>query len=149
MENDIINMNLEKFIYKKGHLQLATFFGGPLTIVYILAENYKQLGYPGKVKKTWIIGIGLCIVFLISVFLLSATSKTPNFIVPLICILVGTAIMQSWQGTDIKQHVDSGGNVYSMWRALLVGIIGLIITMVFLIIILFLAMTFFGFSPKE
>jgi hypothetical protein len=148
MDNEILNPNLENQIYKKGHLQLAAFFGGPLTTVYILAENYKQLGHPEKIKKTWIIGVCLCILFLIAVFLLSTTSATPNIIVPLICILVGTAIMQTWQGADIKQHVDSGGAVYSMWRALLIGIIGLVITMIFILFIVLLAMTFFGYSPK-
>ena len=148
MENEILNPNLENQIYKKGHLQLAAFFGGPLTTVYILAENYKQLGHPEKVNKTWIIGVCLCILFVIGVFLLSTTNKTSNIIVPLICILVGSAIMQSWQGADIKEHVDSGGLVYSMWRALLIGLIGLVITMIFILIILFLAMTFFGYSPK-
>jgi ABC-type Fe3+ transport system permease subunit len=148
MDHEILNANLENQIYKKGHLQLAAFFGGPLTIVYIIAENYKQLGHPEKIKKTWIIGICLCIVFLVAVFLLSTTSKTPNIIVPLICILVGTAIMQTWQGAEIKQHIDSGGLIYSMWRALLIGIIGLVITMILILFILFLAITFFGYSPK-
>jgi FtsH-binding integral membrane protein len=148
MDNEIINTNLENQIYKKGHLQLAAFFGGPLTTVYIIAENYKQLGHPEKIKKTWIIGIFLCIAFLVAVFLLSATNKTPNIIVPLICILVGTAIMQTWQGAEIKQHVDSGGLVYSMWRALLIGIIGLVITMILILFVIFFAMTFFGYSPK-
>jgi FtsH-binding integral membrane protein len=148
MGNEILNTNLENQIYKKGHLQLAAFFGGPLTSVYIIAENYKQLGHPEKIKRTWIIGFCLCIVFLVAVFLLSTTNKTPNIIVPLICILVGTAIMQTWQGADIKKHVDSGGLVYSLWRALLIGIIGLIITTAIILFVSFLAMTFFGYSPK-
>ncbi len=68
MENEILNTNLENQIYKKGHLQLAAFFGGPLTTVYIIAENYKQLGHPEKIKRTWIIGVVLCILFLVAVF---------------------------------------------------------------------------------
>jgi hypothetical protein len=148
MENDVIDLDLEKYIYKKGHLQLATFFGGPLTAVYILAENYKQLGHPEKVKRTWVIGIGLCLVFLTGVFLLSTIHKTPDILVPLLCILIGSAIMQTYQGADISLHVDAGGHVYSMWRAVIIGIIGLVVTIFIVLIFLFLATTFFGYTPK-
>jgi hypothetical protein len=149
MENEIIDLNLEKPIYKKSHIQLATFFGGPLAIVYILTENFKQLGYPEKVKKTWKVGIVLCILFFAAVFIIKPSVKAPNFLIPLISILIGTAIMQSWQGEDIKHHIEQGGPVYSIWRALLIGIISLIITMIFLIILLLILFNVFGFPPQE
>ena len=133
MEDEIIDIDLEKYIYKTGHLQLATFFGGPLSIVYILAENFKQLGYPEKVKRTWFFGIGLFVLFIILILLMQSTFKTPNILPSLISILIGTAVMKSWQGDDIKNHVDRGGHVYSYWRAVLIGIISLVITLVFLV----------------
>ena len=133
MEDEIIDIDLEKYIYKTGHLQLATFFGGPLSIVYMLAENFKQLGYPEKVKRTWFFGIGLFVLFIILILLMQSTFKTPNILPSLISILIGTAVMKSWQGDDIKNHVDRGGHVYSYWRAVLIGIISLVITLVFLV----------------
>ncbi len=133
MEDEIIDIDPEKYIYKTGHLQLATFFGGPLSIVYILAENFKQLGFPEKVKRTWIFGIGLFVLFLALILLMQSTFKTPNILPSLISILIGTAVMKSWQGDDIKNHVDKGGHVYSYWRAVLIGIISLVITLVFLV----------------
>jgi hypothetical protein len=148
MDNEILNPNLENQIYKKGHLQLAAFFGGPLTTVYVLAENYKQLGHPEKVNRTWVIGIGLCLVFLTGVFLLSTIHNTPDILVPILCILIGSAIMQTYQGADIKLHIDAGGHVYSMWRAVIIGIIGLAVTIGLIIFILFLGTTFFGYTVK-
>ena len=133
MEDEIINIDPEKYIYKTGHLQLATFFGGPLSIVYILAENFKQLGYPEKVKRTWIFGIGLFVLFIVLILLMQVSAKTPDILPSLISILIGTAIMKSWQGTDIKNHVDKGGHVYSYWRAILIGVISLVITLIFLV----------------
>jgi hypothetical protein len=149
MNDEILDVNLEKPIYKKSHIQLATFFGGPLAIVYILSENFKQLGYPEKVKKTWIFGIAFCILFFAAVFIINSSGKSPNFLIPLISILIGTAIIQSWQGEDIKHHIEQGGPVYSIWRALLIGIICLVITMVFLIILLLILFNVFGFPLRN
>ncbi len=149
MEDEIINVNGYNPIYKKTHIQIATFFGGPLAIVYILAENFRQLGYPEKIRKTWIIGIGLCLIFIGLTYFTSRSGKVPNFIIPVICILIGTAIMQSWQGEDIEQHVKEGGPVYPVWRALLVGIISLVITIVFMIILFLLLFNIFNFSLQD
>jgi len=149
VEEEIINLHVDKPIYKKVHIQLATFFGGPLAIVYILAENFRQLGYPGKIRKTWIIGIALCLIFIGLTFFTSRSGKVPNFIIPLICILIGTAIMQSWQGEDIEHHISEGGPVYPVWRALLVGIISLVITIVFMIILFLLLFNIFDFPLQD
>lgn len=148
MEEEIIQTNLEKPIYRKIHLQLAAFFGGPLAIVYILAENFKQFGEAGRVKKAWVIGIGLCLLFFIGVAYLSSAKKIPNLIVPLISILTGTAIMQSWQGSDIKMHSDAGGRVYPLTRALLIGVLSLVATIFFFVIIAFFYAIIFG-VPKQ
>ena len=148
MENDFLDPDIQKPIFKKGHLQLATFFGGPLAIVYILAENYKQMGHPKKIKKIWIVGVLLCLLFFSSIFLIPASYRQQNIILPLICIFIGTAIMQSWQGTDISNHVNSGGAIYSMWRALLIGIISLAITFIFLVIVSVILKSF-GLDPME
>jgi hypothetical protein len=144
VEEEIIDVQLENYIYKKGHIQLATFFGGPLSIVYILAENFKQLGHPEKVKKTWVLGISLFVLFIALILLMQINIKTPNYLPSLICILIGTAIMQSWQGDDIKNHVDKGGHVYSYWRALLVGIVSLFITVIFIVFLAVLMDKVFG-----
>jgi hypothetical protein len=144
VEEELIDIDLEKNIYKKGHIQLATFLGGPLSIIYILAENFKQLGYPEKVKKTWIIGIILFILFIALIIFMEWNINTPNYLPSLISILIGTAIMQSWQGEDIKNHVDKGGRVYSYWRAVSIGVISLLITVVIMGILVIILDKSFG-----
>jgi hypothetical protein len=149
MEDELIHANLEKPIYRKIHLLLATFFGGPLAIVYILAENFKQFGEAGRVRKTWIIGIGLCLLFFIGVAYMASSKRIPNLIIPLISILTGTAIMQSWQGSDIQLHSDAGGRIHPLTRALLVGILSLVATILFFVIIAFIYAIIFGIPPKQ
>ena len=149
MEEEIIQANLEKPIYRKIHLQLAAFFGGPLAIVYILAENFKQFGENERVKKTWVIGIGMCLLFFIGVAYMTSTKKIPNLIVPLISILIGTAIMQSWQGSDIKLHSEAGGRIHPLLRALVVGIMSLMATILFFVIIAIFYAIIFGVPAKK
>ena len=149
MENEIINPNLGNPIYKKLHIQLATFFGGPLAIVYILAENFRQLGYTEKIRKTWILGVLFCLLFIGSVIMMQFSFKTPSYLPSLIAILIGTAIMQSWQGDDIKYHVENGGPVYSLGRALLIGIISLVVTIIFIIFLLLILNNMFGINISE
>jgi hypothetical protein len=144
MEQDIIDPHPDYFIYKKSHIQLATFFGGPLAIIYILAENFRQLGYPEKVRKTWIIGLISCVLFFGLILLLQTSYKTPSLLPSLICILIGSAVMQSWQGDDIKLHIEQGGPVYPVWRALLIGVISLVLSVVFLIVLIIILQSAFG-----
>jgi hypothetical protein len=149
MEEEFIQTNLEKPIYRKIHLQVAAFFGGPLAIVYVLAENFKQFGEDGRVKKTWIFGIGLCLLFFIGVAYLASSKKIPNLIIPLISILTGTAIMQSWQGSDIQLHSDAGGRIHPLTRALLVGVVSLAATILFFVVIAFFYAIIFGVPTKQ
>ncbi len=135
MEEDILPFDSDKPIYNRIHIQLATFFGGPLAIIYILAENFKQLGQPEKVKRTWLIGIiSLLLIMTLGSFI-PDTWKIPTLVFPLIFLSVGAAIMQSVQGNEIKFHTDHGGPVYSLWRAVAVGSVCLLIMLAFLFIV--------------
>jgi hypothetical protein len=135
MEEDILHSESDKPIYNKIHIQLATFFGGPLAIIYILAENFKQLGQPQKVKRTWFIGIiSLLLVITLGSFI-PDTWKIPTLVFPLIFLSVGAAIMHSVQGNEIKFHTDNGGPVYSLWRAVGVGTVCLLVMLTFLFIV--------------
>jgi hypothetical protein len=146
MENEILGLDTDHFIYKKSHIQIATFFGGPLAIIYILAENFRLLGHPEKVKKTWIIGLILSILFFGLIFFMQTSYKTPSLLPSLISIIIGTAIMQSWQGEDIKLHIDHGGPVYPVWRALLIGVISLALSIIFLVAVVVILNSAFGIN---
>ena len=77
----MLDLSLKEPIYKHGHIQVATFFGGPLAATYAIADNFKKLGHPEKIRKTWIWGIFGFILFLLLAFLIPASWKIPNMIV--------------------------------------------------------------------
>ena len=128
MPEDIIPFDLENPIYKNLHIQLATFFGGPLAATWLIAENFKQLGQNEKIKNSWIWGIAIFIVFIALVFTIPESWHIPNYMIPLICLGLASVITKKLQGERIQQHILDGGRIYSAWRAIGIGIICLVIT---------------------
>lgn len=117
-------------IYKDRAIWVATFLGGPLTAGYLIAENFKAFNEIDKAKKTWIYAIIATIVIFGSVFLISDNIKIPNQIIPLIYTAIAYYIVQHFQGQNIATHINSGGQLFSWWRTIAVGIIGLAITII-------------------
>ncbi len=142
MEENLLIEPPQLKIYKENAVLPAAFFGGPLAAGYIIAENFKLLGEKQKVKTTWVITILVTIViFGATIFILN--DKVPNYLIPLIYTLAAQQIVRRIQGDAIKQHIEMGGQLFSNWRAFLVGLIGLLITIVVFVGILLLV------NPKD
>lgn len=131
---------IEQKIYKIKVIQVATFVGGPLVAGYLLAENYKAFNEQGKAKITWVYSIIATIGILGGAFLIPDSSKIPSIIIPLIYSWLTYLIAQQLQGAQIKTHITAGGQAYTIciWRALLIGLIGAIITVALIVGILYL-----------
>ena len=143
MENPILDHNLGTVpsgkLYKDRSLWVATFFGGPLAAGYILAENFKSLGKTSTSRNTWIYTILITILLFVAVFNIPDNIPFPNQIIPIISILVANWILTNSQGKQINRHVEAGGEVYSTWRGLLIGVICLLITLTVVIGVFFVA----------
>lgn len=133
MTDEMIPLSFEKPIYKNLHIQLATLIGGPLGTTWLLAENFKKLGHPEKIRKTWIWGILALMLLLLLSFLIPDDWKIPNFVFPVVCLGIASQVTKSTQGSAIQQHLSEGGAVYSPWRAFGIGLVCLILTLVIII----------------
>ena len=125
MEENLLTAPPDFKLYKETYVFPATFFGGPLVAGYMAAENFKQLGEKQKVKTTWLVTIIATIVIFGGVFLIPNIEKIPSYLIPLIYTGIAQLIIRRTQGNAIKEHIAKGGQVYSVWRALLIGLIGL------------------------
>lgn len=134
-------------IYKTAHIQLATFVGGPMAIIYVIAENYKQLGSPEKIRKTWILGIAAFILFVGIALSIPREWHIPTLVIPLLSLSFGAAIMQATQGAAIKNHIEEGGQVFSLWRSLGIGVVSLLMTILLITLVAFIAVGL-GFKIK-
>lgn len=117
-------------IYKDRAIWVGTFLGGPLAAGYLIAENFKAFNETDKANKTWIYAIIATIVVFSGVFLIPDNVKIPNQIIPLIYTAIAYYFVQHFQGQNITTHISSGGQLFSWWRTIAVGIIGLTITII-------------------
>ena len=132
MEENLLEPLPDFKLYTDRTIYIATFIGGPLVAGYLAAENFKQLGQTGKAKTTWIIAIVATIIIFATIFLIPGMEKVPNVVFPSIYTAVAQLLVQRFQGAAIKKHIDAGGQTYSTWRAVWIG---LVIFIVFLVII--------------
>ncbi len=128
MEENILTPSPQNKVYKDKAIWIGTFVGGPLVAGYLIAENFKHLGQEEKIKATWIYTIIATIIIFGGIFLIPESVKIPNVIIPLIYTAIASYIVQRLQGEKIKTHIENGGQLYSNWRALAIGLIGLVIT---------------------
>lgn len=139
MEENII-LSVPPFkIYKDRAIFIGSLIGGPLVAGYLIAENFRKFGDLKKAKVTWIIAIATIIVVSLALSLVPALEKIPGYVIPIAYSGSAQLLAKKYQNTDILSHVDQGGQVYSIWRAAAVGLIGLFILLVIIFgIVLFI-----------
>ena len=137
MQEDIFPDKLKNKLYSDNAIRVATFLGGPLVAGYLIAENYKQLGEADKIKLTWLYSVLATIVVFVIAFLLP--DSTPAPLLPIGYTVAAYYLVQKLQGAKIKAHIAGGGQMWPMWRAIVAGIIGLVIIVaIFFAIYLFI-----------
>lgn len=138
MEENLLDVIPSTKLYNDIAVRAGTFIGGPIVAGYLIAENFKLLGQADKVKTTWIYTIIATVVIFGAAFLIRGTEKIPNYLIPVIYTLIAGYMVRHYQGSQIKNHIEKGGQLYSVWRALLIGLVGLLITVIIIFIILIL-----------
>ena len=130
MEQGLTKIDSVKKIYKDRTIWAGTFLGGPLAAGYLIAENFKILNESEKVKNTWFISILCTIIIFGGVLLIPNIDKIPRQLIPLIYTAIAYYIVKYYQGAKIEEFLKTGGKAYSWWRALGIGLIGTVVTIV-------------------
>ncbi len=144
MEQAFFAPTMSSKLYKEIAIYTGTLIGGPLVTGYLMAENFRNLGEENKAKKTWIISVVTTIILFGSIFVLPDSVTIPSTIIPLIYVLIAYYFVHKFQSAKIKQHIDNGGLSYSVWRAALIGFIGLFLI---LTVVLVVAVIIASFMP--
>jgi hypothetical protein len=138
MEENLLSIVPDYKLYKDSTIRIGTFIGGPLVAGYLAAENFKKLGQSDKAKNAWIISIITTLIILSGIFLIPENVKIPNYIIPLIYTWVAYFLVNRYQGDAIKEHIEKGGLTYSGWRAVWIGLIGLVVLCAIILIAILL-----------
>lgn len=131
----------KKKVFKKGIFWAGPFLGGPLVAGYILAENFKALNQPEKVKMTWVITILASIAIMIFVF--SLPENFPNQLIPILYSSITFFIFRKYQEKEVNEHINDGGPTYGGWRVAAVIVLGIIAILVSLLTVFFIMETLF------
>ena len=115
-------------IYTNRAIHGGTFLGGPLVAGYLMAENFKVFGEPGKAQKAWLYSIIGTIVIFGSALFIRQIDKVPKELIPLIYLAIAAAFVRAFQKTKIEAHINAGGQIYRWWRTLIVALIGFVFT---------------------
>jgi hypothetical protein len=132
MENDIILPPPEFKLYNDRAVYIATFFGGPLAAGYLASENFKAFGQHSMARNSWLIAFFATIIIFGSAFVIPGLTHRPTIIIPILYSVFAQFLVKHYQGKSIASHIDKGGLVYPVWRAVLLGLIGLAISVVIL-----------------
>jgi hypothetical protein len=133
MEEELIEKSIfteiptEK-IYKERAIWVGTFLGGPLVAGYLIAENFKVFKENEKAKITWVIAIVTTIVIFGGLSFIPENVKIPNQIIPIIYTAIAFSLAKRFQEQKSNEHIENGGEYYSWWRIIAIGIIGLLIS---------------------
>ena len=127
-------------LYSQTAILIATFFGGPIAAGILMRRNFINLGRESLGRNSLIIGIITTILLFAGVLSLpeDIVDKIPNAIIPAIYTAIIAAIIERSMGNELREHKQEAGIFYSIWRAVGVGtvclliIIGTILAYVFL-----------------
>jgi hypothetical protein len=100
-----------------------------------MAHNYKAFGEKNKLWKTWVIGILSSIVIFALAFLIADSKRIPNIILPIIYSTMASLLVGRLQGKRIKLHGQTEGQYYSTGRAIVISIIGAVISLAILLLL--------------
>jgi hypothetical protein len=116
-------------LYSERAIRLATFLGTPLAAGFMVRKNFIELGEENKAGKALAAGIISTVLIFVVLFSLPAAviDRIPNFIVPLIYMGLTHLAVEKFQGAALREHQNSGGEFYSLWRAAGIGIISVAI----------------------
>ncbi|MFC0515899.1 hypothetical protein ACFFGT_16875 [Mucilaginibacter angelicae] len=123
-------------IYTINSIRIATFLCGPLAAGYLVSQNYKAFDQREKVTITWIISAGALIAIVVLAAFTSSIERFPKVVFPLAYAWGTFLLVQKFQGEQMREHFAAGGKTFTIWRALLAGLICLVVTLAVIFVIL-------------
>lgn len=127
MKENLLSVAPDFKLYKNRAVFIGAFLGGPLVAGYMAAENFKKLGQPEYAKRAWVIAI-LTTIVVFGVFpSFPFVDKVLGAAVPVAYCAIADTLVLKYQGGRAKSHIENGGKMYSTWRAVWIGFVGLAI----------------------
>lgn len=121
-------------LFSQNAIAIATYFGGPAAAGYLVKKNYQALDQDDKGKNAFILGIISTLLIYAGIFSIPEhlIDKIPNALIPAIYTGIIYLIVEKIQGKSMKDHIASGGEFYSGWKAAKIGAVFMVGLLVFI-----------------
>ena len=122
-------------LYDINTIALGAFWGGPLAPGYMLYANYKKLGEEEGAKNILIWTILITYLMFGGLFMLpeQTLEKMPTTLIPFLTTIAVYFIAKHFQGEVLDCHRVQGGLLFSRWRALWVGLVCAVLTLLLIL----------------
>ena len=132
--------NMETKFYKEKIIDLMTLLFGPFSGGLLMSVNYFHMG---RKKAAWLtltmsLFLTLLVVLILCYLPDEQADRVPRFLIPGLSVIIIGFIVYKTQKDRLNEHARNGGAFYSVWRALGVSLLGLLVLLLFLFASLFL-----------
>ena len=138
MTEEILPSLPNKKIYGPIALLIAICIGGPLAAGYVVTKNAKAIGKSENKVLIWILSLLGVLVILFLAIVYPLNHHFPWYF-PMLNVLTACWALMRLGTKEYFSHRDNGGQVYSAWQGIAVGIASLFITFFIVIIGIFVS----------
>lgn len=142
---DLIKDNKKTIkFFSQRNIAIATFFGGPLAAGILVRRNFINLGQEKRGLYSILIGILTTVLIYVVIFSIPEhiLDRIPNSLIPVTYTGLIWLIVEFFQGESLKKHKEENGLFYTVWKAIGIGFICLVV-----LILAFLGYEYF--RPKD
>lgn len=116
-------------------IAIGSFIGGPLAAGFLIGENYRMLDEPKKASTSMIVSIMATIILIVLAILIPYDNNSIGIIMSFIYAIIAHNITESKQGEILTKHKYFGNLFFSVWNAIGVGIVAMIMLIAFLFLL--------------
>jgi len=121
-------------LYTQKNIVAATFLGGPLAGGYLISRNFRALGNDDAGEHSLVIAI-IAAVLILGNWVVLLPENFPLIAIPIVSAAIVFYIVRSYQGQQIKEHLEKGNQKASLWEAVAVGLIALVLSLQFFVLV--------------
>ena len=121
-------------LHTQKNIVAATFLGGPLAGGYLIFRNFRNLGNDDAGEHSLLIAIIAAVVIFGNLpFLLPEQFQLLS--IHVVSAAIVFYLVRSYQRQHIKKHLEKGDQKASLWKAVAVGLIALVLSLQFSLIV--------------
>ena len=122
-------------LHTQKNIVAATFLGGPLAGGYLISRNFRILGNDDASEHSLLIAI-IAAVLIFGNLVVLLPENFPLIAIPIVSAAIVFYLVRSYQAQQIKEHLKKGDQKASpLWKAVGVGLIALVLSLQFSVIV--------------